>query len=217
VDWYKHYLTDYDGDTAHLSWDEDMAYMRLLRAYYRLERPLPKDPATVYRLCRATTRTQKEAVSRVLHEFFHELDDGWHNRRANKEIAAYRTQCAINQRVGRLGGRPKKTESVSGNNRNGSDTVSEKNPNQIPDKTLAAGAALDPVWGAGLDVLLTAAVPENHARAFIGALLGSWEAKHVLEALQASSGKADPRAYARGYLKGRPKKGEGQVLKVAMP
>jgi hypothetical protein len=37
-------------------------------------------------------------------------------------------------------------------------------------------------------------------------LLASWEERDVLDALLASIGKADPRAYARKILSGKPKK-----------
>lgn len=96
VNFYKHHLGDYDAATAHLSWDEDQAYTRLLRVYYRTEKPLPRDPDLAYRLVRAITRAQKAAVTAVLHEFFDERADGWHNKRADEEIAAYRIETAGN-------------------------------------------------------------------------------------------------------------------------
>lgn len=64
-----------------------MAYSRLLRAYYRREKPIPLDPGETFRLVRAVTAVQKKAVSTVLEEFFLEEEDGWHNKRADEEIA----------------------------------------------------------------------------------------------------------------------------------
>lgn len=87
---------------------------------------------------------------------------------------------------------------------------------KVKNKPAEPGGSLDPVWGPGLQILLTAGVPESHARSFIGALLGSWEAGEVLDALQAASGKADPRGYVRGVLKTKPKKGESAKLRVAL-
>lgn len=101
MNFYKHHLGDYDGATMHLSWDEDMAYTRLLRVYYRLEKPIPLDPGATFRLVRASTKVQKEAITRVLHEFFTEEADGWHNVRADEEIAAYQAQAATNARIAR--------------------------------------------------------------------------------------------------------------------
>ena len=132
MNFYKHHLGDYDGATAHLSWDEDLAYRRLLNVYYRLEAPIPKDPGATYRLVRALTKSQKEAVTSVLHEFFEERDDGWHNQRCDEEILAYRAQCETNRIVGRLGGRPRKTESVISRNRIETEVGTENNPNHEP-------------------------------------------------------------------------------------
>lgn len=87
MNFYKHHLGDYDGHTAHLSWDEDMAYTRLLRAYYRREQPIPA--AEAYRLARASGKVQRSAVDSVLREFFTEGQDGWRNKRADEEIAEY--------------------------------------------------------------------------------------------------------------------------------
>lgn len=75
----------------------------------------------------------------------------------------------------------------------------------------AKDAALDPIWGEGLQILLQVGIPENQARSFIGLQLASWFPMDVLEALQAAAGKADPRSYVRGVLRSRPKKGESSI------
>lgn len=99
MNFYKHHLGDYDGATAHLSWEEDMAYTRLLRAYYRRERSIPQEEA--HRLVRATSKAQREAVDAVLGEFFERREDGWHNKRADEEITAYQSQATTNRRIAR--------------------------------------------------------------------------------------------------------------------
>jgi uncharacterized protein YdaU (DUF1376 family) len=99
LNYYKHHLGDYDGATAHLSWDEDMAYTRLLRAYYRREGPIPA--SEVYRLVRASSRAQKAAVDSVLSEFFHQTEGAWHNKRADEEITMYQAQADTNRRIAR--------------------------------------------------------------------------------------------------------------------
>lgn len=85
MNYYPHHIGDYAKDTGHLSWDEDMAYTRLLRAYYSREGPIPADQA--YRLARASSTAQRKAVDTVLGEFFTEQADGWHNKRADAELA----------------------------------------------------------------------------------------------------------------------------------
>lgn len=52
MDWYPHYIDDYDADTLHLSLAEDGAYSRLLRWYYKHERTLPNDDQALAAICR---------------------------------------------------------------------------------------------------------------------------------------------------------------------
>lgn len=85
--YYEHHLGDFAAATGHLSWDEDMAYTRLLRAYYHHERPIPEQQA--YRLARAATPAQRKAVDVVLAEFFVLVDGAHTQKRADAEIARY--------------------------------------------------------------------------------------------------------------------------------
>lgn len=89
MNYYEHHIGDYDADTAHLSWAEDMAYTRLMRLYYRREAPIPVAVADACRLIRAITREQRAAVESVLKEFFELAADGWHQKRCDDEIARY--------------------------------------------------------------------------------------------------------------------------------
>lgn len=92
MNYYEHHLGDYAAATAHLSWDEDMAYTRLIRAYYHHEKPIPADLREACRLARATTPAQRRAVDTVLHEFFALHEDGWHQKRCDEEIERYQTK-----------------------------------------------------------------------------------------------------------------------------
>lgn len=132
LNFYKHHLGDYADATAHLSWDEDLAYRRLLSVYYRSEAPIPASQAC--RLVRAVTPAQKKAVATVLREFFTNGGGRWKNSRADNEIAAYQHQVSVNRKTGKLGGRPKRieTESVSDTKPNRNRTVT-LTKNQIPE------------------------------------------------------------------------------------
>lgn len=88
MNYYEHHLGDYAAATAHLSWDEDMAYTRLLRAYYHHEKGIPQGQE--YRLARASTPAQRKAVDSVLAEFFSLVDGAHTQKRADEEIARYR-------------------------------------------------------------------------------------------------------------------------------
>ena len=70
MNYYEHHIRDYDAATAHLTWDQDMAYSRLLRWYYRKEQPIPADIAEACRQVRASSKPQRDAVEAVLREFF---------------------------------------------------------------------------------------------------------------------------------------------------
>ncbi len=92
MNYYEHHLGDYMRDTAHLSMLEDAAYRRLLDAYYVREKPLPADLRECYKLARAQSKQEREAVAYVLREFFTLGDDGHHQSRADDEIARFRAK-----------------------------------------------------------------------------------------------------------------------------
>lgn len=140
MNFYKHHLGDYAAATSHLSWDEDMAYTRLMRFYYQHEKPIPADKTQACRLVRATTPSQKRAVETVLSEFFVLIDgEGWRQKRCDEEIASMQSRAEKNREIGKRGGRPKKTENEPIGNPNGfedeTQTVSKNNPSQKPETT----------------------------------------------------------------------------------
>ena len=87
MNFYPFHIGDYASATMHLSWDEDMAYRRMLDVYYARESALPGDVKQVCRLVRATSKAQRDAVATVLAEFFTLTDAGYENRRVEAEIA----------------------------------------------------------------------------------------------------------------------------------
>jgi len=136
VNYFPFHVGDYAAATAHLTWDEDMAYTRLLRAYYLTEQPIPLDKA--YRLARATTPAQRKAVDTVLTEFFTKTDIGYQQERCNAEILKFQDKQEKAQRSANE--RWKKQSKNSEGNANASDkgnteamrTHSEGNANQEP-------------------------------------------------------------------------------------
>jgi uncharacterized protein YdaU (DUF1376 family) len=89
VNYYEHHIRDYDAATAHLTWDEDMAYTRLMRWYYRKEQPIPAELSEACRQVRATSGAQRKAVESVLKEFFELREDGWHQATCDETIATF--------------------------------------------------------------------------------------------------------------------------------
>lgn len=99
MNFFKFHLGDYAAATAHLTFVEDAAYCRMLRIYYRDERPLPAEVRAVQRLIGARTEEEKQAVETLLPEFFRLADDGWHNKRCDEEIGKANAQAEANRKV----------------------------------------------------------------------------------------------------------------------
>lgn len=89
MNYYEHHINDYAQATQHLTFAEDAAFSRMLRKYYAEEKPLPADIRAVQRLVCARTDEEREAVEVVLGEFFVLESDGWHNKRADEELARF--------------------------------------------------------------------------------------------------------------------------------
>lgn len=69
--WFPFYVTDYEGDTAHLTPEEDLVYMRLLRLCWK--QPccsLPNDTEWLMRHLRIAGEVYEQALRIVLDEFF---------------------------------------------------------------------------------------------------------------------------------------------------
>ncbi|HFF3031947.1 TPA: YdaU family protein [Stenotrophomonas maltophilia] len=112
MNYFEHHIGDYAAATAHLSLIEDAIYSRLLRRYYLQEEALPADVKQVARLAGARSQEELEAVQAVLDEFFTLTDTGWHNKRADEEIARYQAKIEAARENGRRGGRPPKNQQV---------------------------------------------------------------------------------------------------------
>jgi uncharacterized protein YdaU (DUF1376 family) len=157
VIWYKFHLGDYITHTTHLSDAEDLAYRRLLDLYYMSEKPIPLDTQAVSR----KIRLDLDITESVLSEFFEITDEGYQNIRCDAEIAKYQHQVATNRSLGKRGGRPKKTESVT-------EPEPNTNPKKIKNKnknTLSA-TRFEEFW---------AAWPSSKRKVGKAAVLAKWE------------------------------------------
>jgi uncharacterized protein YdaU (DUF1376 family) len=70
IAWYPFYVGDYAGKTAHLSLLEHGAYRLLIDHYMATRHPLPADPNKLYRICRARSPRERQAVLSVATAFF---------------------------------------------------------------------------------------------------------------------------------------------------
>lgn len=161
--WYKFHLGDYITHTMHLSDAEDLAYRRLLDLYYMSERPIPLDTKSVSR----RIRLDLDITESVLGEFFEKTEEGYRNNRCDAEIAKYQHQVETNRSLGKRGGRPKKTESVT-------ESKPNTNPKKIQNKnknTLSSATRFNEFW---------AAWPASKRKVAKAAVEAKWE-KHNLD------------------------------------
>lgn len=91
---YPRHVGDFIRDTVGLSLAERGAYTALLDQYYASEKPLPLDSRERYRMAGAVTKAERSAVDYVVGRYFKEQADGWHQKRADLEIEAYRERSA---------------------------------------------------------------------------------------------------------------------------
>ena len=141
MNFYKHHIGDYAQATSHLSFVEDAAFSRMLRKYYAEEAPLPVDVKAVQRLIGARSRDERNAVQVVLDEFFELHEDGWHNKRADEELAKANAQADTNRQIAadreaKRRARIEHESSARSLNGSSNDSLPSREPSQTPDTRL---------------------------------------------------------------------------------
>jgi uncharacterized protein YdaU (DUF1376 family) len=126
--YYQFNIADYRKDTVHLSLVEHAIYRELIDQYHLDESPIPLETQSVIRRLRLASESDISAFNNVLTDFFVKRADGWHHKRVDQDIVEYRAMAAKNKANGKLGGRPKKTQSVS----TGNPLVTQTKGNQEP-------------------------------------------------------------------------------------
>ena len=104
---YPRHIGDFVTATVGLSLAERGAYSALLDRYYADESPLPPNKTECYRAAGASSAVERRAVDYVLIRYFTLADDGYHNKRADQEIAAYKERANQARENGKHGGRPR--------------------------------------------------------------------------------------------------------------
>ena len=102
--WIAWYPADYRAKTSHLTFEQSEAYRRLLEAYYESRGKLKNDRPSLYRICRAMTDSEKEAVDRAAIEFFTPENGSLHHQRADEELAVREQHHARLSEAGHRGG-----------------------------------------------------------------------------------------------------------------
>jgi len=86
--YYQFNIGDYASHTRYLTPMQDLIYRRLLDLYYLHEKPIPiETPCTFIGLNDCSTDVQ-----RVLNDYFILTEKGWINKRADEQIAEYKSK-----------------------------------------------------------------------------------------------------------------------------
>lgn len=133
MNYYNRYPSHYLAATVHLSMEQDGAYGRLMDWYYSNERAIPHDKR--YVIARAQSSSNRKAVDEVLVEFFDQTEEGWTQRRIEKELELASPRIDAARVNGKKGGRPRK-EKPSG--------FKEQNPVGFHNKTQKEPSAKAP-------------------------------------------------------------------------
>lgn len=95
MNYWQRWIGDWKRKTAHLTAEEKGIYGELLDHVYATEAPLPHDLMQCIRIACASSDSEREAVKRILDQFFPGTPEaGRMNARAAEEIAARRNFVA---------------------------------------------------------------------------------------------------------------------------
>lgn len=98
MNFYKHYIGDFQRDTGHLSLTERGAYLALIHHYYATEKPLPNNIDALCRIAGAVSPIERKAV-KVAIGFFEVVDSGLMHSRIEAEIHKAGEQANTNRDI----------------------------------------------------------------------------------------------------------------------
>lgn len=104
--WMPLYVGDWDDRTRHLDCEQDGAYGRLVRHYWK-NGPPPDDDAQLSRIV-GMERPRWRKVRPILAAFFEIREGRWFHRRVEEELEKARIVIEKRREAGLRGGRPRK-------------------------------------------------------------------------------------------------------------
>lgn len=227
------FVGDYLRDTMHLSTRQHGAYQLLLMHYYGTGRPLPDDEDMLRAISREGQQDWK--VDRpVVMAFFHKESDGWHQTRADKELASAnaRYNRAVKAANAKHSNKHVLSSAQAGDKQVLNSCLEGANPNPNPNQpkqeersptatALPSTTPLDfkkELWARGVLFLKNHSIEERDARSIIGRWRKSHGDLEVLNALASAEGASvsDPIPYVTAVLAGKAKpNGTGQSRRSA--
>ena len=113
--WMPLYVGDWDGDTGHLDCEQDGAYGRLIRWYWR-KGPLPDDDAALARIIRMELKRWRK-IRPIIAAFFVIVDGVWTHKRVDAELERWSTKKAKFVARASSGGKAKAAKSSASSTR----------------------------------------------------------------------------------------------------
>lgn len=97
--WMPLYVSEYLGDTMHLTTEQHGAYLLLLMAAWKNDGKLPSDQFALQQICRLTAQ-QWMRYERTLQAFFFVTEESWIHNRVRKELDKAKANVAKKSKAG---------------------------------------------------------------------------------------------------------------------
>lgn len=143
--WMPFYVTDYLGDTMHLSTTQHGAYLLLLLACWKAGGDLPDDDAQLCSITRLPPADWKKYAP-VLRRFFDAADGLLSHGRVKKELLKAKELSEKRSAIGKTGGRPPKLKQEETNRFPDAEAKAKQNetPSPSPSSSLRSEELLAP-------------------------------------------------------------------------
>ena len=145
MNYYPFHIGDYAAHTQRLSLMEDLAYRRMIDAYYLDERPFNGCSADVARAIGMLDHM--EAVEYVLGKFFQHDENGFSNTRCDEEIAHYRDKQAKASSAGRASAERRLKQKSTSVEKQATDVQPTNNQEPITNNQIKKTSAIAPPVG----------------------------------------------------------------------
>lgn len=126
--WFPFYTADFLAKTYHLNQARKGSYLNLILWYYENEKPIPV--GFEYDAADARTDSDKDNTDVVLKLYFERDGDVWRNRRCDEVLVEIAQVRETKKKNGKLGGRPKKTDSKPAGFEKETDRLAKRNLNE---------------------------------------------------------------------------------------
>lgn len=219
-DFYRMDPGDWDFGTAHLTLEEEAAYLRIINAIHKHKGPVPDQDRVLAGLFRVSTRKARSLVMALARAEKITVEDGfiW-NERARKDLIQRGFVSISRAESGAKGGRTRAERAAKALEDNDqpqaiASSREEKRREEIDSEANASDASVDfakQLWDRGVAFLGRNGTPDKQARSLIGKWRKAYQDTDIFEAFSACSkqGVVDPVPWIAARLGGKDK-GDGK-------